>query len=181
VFTATNSPIVSNNVYRVRVDASDRVWLLCDAGLSVYDQVVGSWQNFTPLNSGIIANPQGLTSFYSALSLHDNLGRALIGTQRGLSSYSYAAPPGASAERMRVYPNPCILGRHNGLVIDSLPDDAYRVDVRTLDGRSVAELRIESAVRRAVWRPEGRSSGLYLIVVTTPRGTALTRAALVGP
>ncbi len=177
----TGNALASNNVYRVRVDASDRVWLLCDGGLSVFDQVANSWQTYKPQNSGLIPNPQGLSNFYTGLAVSDRLGRVLVGTQRGLSVLDYAAPSGSSAERMRVYPNPCILGVHQGLVIDSLPDDASRVEVRTLDGRPVAELRVESALRRAVWRPGDRASGLYLLVVTTPRGTALARAALVRP
>ncbi|MBM3323433.1 hypothetical protein FJY69_08165 [candidate division WOR-3 bacterium] len=180
-FTTVNSRLISNNVYRVRVDASDRVWMLTDAGLSVLDQVSNSWQTFTPQNSGLVLNPQGLSNFFTGLAVSDELGRALVGTLRGLSVMDYAAPGGASAERMRVYPNPCVLGRHQGLVIDSLPDDAFRVEVRTLDGRPVAELRIEKALRRAVWRPGEKASGLYLLVVTTPRGTALARAAVVRP
>ncbi len=180
-FTTVNSRLVSNNVYRVRVDASDRVWMLTDAGLSVLDQVSNSWQTFTPQNSGLILNPQGLSNFFTGLAISDELGRALVGSLRGLSVMDYAAPEGASAVRMRVYPNPCLLGQYDGLVIDSLPDDAFRVEVRTLDGRPVTELRIEKALRRAVWRPGRTASGLYLLVVSTPRGTALARAAVVMP
>ncbi|MEO0086017.1 MAG: two-component regulator propeller domain-containing protein, partial [candidate division WOR-3 bacterium] len=180
-YTTANSKMVSNNVYRVRVDGSDRVWILSDAGLSIFDQVSNSWETFTPQNSGLVLNPQGLSNFFTGLAVSDEVGRALVGSLRGLSVLDYAAPQGRSAEQMRVYPNPCVLGRHQGLVIDSLPDDAFRVEIRTLDGRPVAELRMEAALRRAVWRPGEQASGLYLVVVTTPRGTALARAAVVRP
>ncbi|MBM3313414.1 hypothetical protein FJY70_02330 [candidate division WOR-3 bacterium] len=180
VLTTSNSGLLANNVYRVRVDASDRVWLLTEAGLSIYDQVARTWTSFTPQNSGLIANMQGIVGFYSALALSDELGIALIGTQRGLSIYDYTAPAESTAEHARVYPNPCILGVHSGVVIDKLPHDATGVEVRTLSGRLVAKLRLEAARHQAVWRPQNQASGLYLLVVNTPRGIRVERVALVG-
>ncbi len=179
VFTTANSGILSNNVYRVRVDASDRVWLLTEAGLSIFDQVARNWTSFTPQNSGLIANTQGFVGFYSALALSNELGLGLVGTQRGLSVYDYAVEPESTAEHLRVYPNPCILGVHSGVVIDGLPYDATSVGVRTIDGRPVAELRVETARHEAVWRPQKQASGLYLLVVYTPRGVRVERVALV--
>jgi hypothetical protein len=181
VFSTANSGILADNVYRVRVDASDRVWLLTEAGLSIYDQVARNWTNFTPQNSGLIANTQGFVGFYSALALSNELGLGLIGTQRGLSVYNYAVKPESTADHLRVYPNPCILGVHSGVVIDGLPYDATSVGVRTLEGRLVAELRVETARHQAVWRPQNKASGLYLLVVSTPRGVRIERVALVSP
>jgi len=181
VFTTANSGILANNVYRVRVDASDRVWLLTEAGLSIYDQVARNWTSFTPQNSGLIANLQGFVGFYSAMALSDDLGLALIGTQRGLSVYNYSVAPETTANHLRVYPNPCILGVHSGVVIDGLPYDATSVGVRTIDGRPVAELRVEAARHQAVWRPQNKASGLYLLVVNSPRGVRVERVALVSP
>jgi len=51
--------------------------------------------------------------------------------------------------------------------------------VRTLDGRLVAELRVETARHQVVWRPQNQASGLYLLVVNTPRGAHIERVALV--
>ena len=181
VFTTTNSGILDNNVYRVRVDASDRVWLLTESGLSIYDQIARNWTSFTPQNSGLVANTQGIVGFYSALVLSNEIGLALIGTQRGLSVYNYSAKRESTAEHLRVYPNPCILSVHSGVVIDGLPYDATKVEVRTLAGRQVAELEVETARHQAVWRPRGQASGLYLLVVTTPRGVRVERVALVSP
>ncbi|MBM3331242.1 hypothetical protein FJY68_05230 [candidate division WOR-3 bacterium] len=181
VFSTVNSGIVANNVYRVRVDASDRVWLLTEDGLSIYDQVTRNWTSFTPQNSGLIANPQEIVGFYSAMALSDELGLGLIGSQGGLSVYDYAVDPESTAEHLRVYPNPCVLGVHTGVVIDELPYDATKVEVRTLSGRPVAELRVERARHQAVWRPSGQASGLYLLVVSTPRGVRVERVALVRP
>jgi len=181
VFSTANSGILSNNVYRVRVDASDRVWLLTEAGLSIYDQVARNWTSLTPQNSGLIANMQGFVGFYSALALSDDLGLGLVGTQRGLSVYNYSVEPESTADNLRVFPNPCILGVHSGVVIDGLPYDATSVGVRTIDGRPVAELRVESARHQAVWRPQNKASGLYLLVVNTPRGVRVARVALVSP
>ena len=178
-FLTTNSGILANNVYRVRVDASDRVWLLTEAGLSIYDQVARSWTSFTPQNSGLIANMQGIVGFYSAMAISDELGIGLVGTQRGLSVYNYSIEPESTAEHVRVYPNPCILSVHSGVVIDGLPYDATQVEVRTLDGRLVAELRVETARHQVVWRPQNQASGLYLLVVNTPRGAHIERVALV--
>jgi hypothetical protein len=181
VFNSANSGILANNVYRVRIDASDRVWLLTEAGLSIYDQVARNWTNFTPQNSGLIANLQGFVGFYKALALSNELGLGLIGTQRGLSVYNYSVEPESTADHLRVYPNPCIIGVHSGVVIDGLPYDATSVGVRTLDGRLVAELRVETARHQAVWRPQSKASGLYLLVVNTPRGVRVERVALVSP
>jgi hypothetical protein len=181
VFTTANSGVGSNNVFRVRVDASDRVWLLTETGLAIYDQVAGTWTGLTAQNSGLIANVLGIVGFYSALTINDNLGMGLIGTQRGLSVYDYAVKPESTAEHLRVYPNPCILGVHVGVVIDGLPYDATKVEVRTLAGRQVAELSVETARHQAVWRPHNQASGLYLMVVKTPRGVRVERVALVSP
>jgi ligand-binding sensor domain-containing protein len=181
VFSTANSGILANNVYRVRVDASDRVWLLTETGLSIYDQVARNWTSFTPQNSGLIANVQGSVLFYSAMTLSDELGLGLIGTQGGLSVYDYAVRPESTAEHLRVYPNPCVLGTHTGVVIDGLPYDATKVEVRTLVGRQVAELAVEMARHQAVWRPRDQASGLYLLVVSTPRGVRVERVALVRP
>jgi hypothetical protein len=179
VFSTTNSGILADNVYRVRVDASDRVWLLTEFGLSIYDQVARNWTSFTPQNSGLIANTQGIVGFYSAMALSNEFGLGLIGTQRGLSIYNYSVPPESTAGHLRVYPNPCILGVHSGVVIDGLPYDATKVQVRTLAGRQVAELQVETARHQAVWRPRDQSSGLYLLVVSTPRGVCVERVAVV--
>jgi ligand-binding sensor domain-containing protein len=181
VFSTANSGILANNVYRVRVDASDRVWLLTESGLSIYDQVARNWTNFAPENSGLIANTQGIVGFYSAMALSNDLGFGLIGTQRGLSLYDYAVKPESTAEHLRVYPNPCVLGVHSGVVIDGLPYDATRVEVRTLAGRQVAVLQVEPARHQAVWRPRSQASGLYLLVVSTARGARVERVALVSP
>jgi len=181
VFTTANSGLISNNVFRVRVDGSDRVWLLTESGLSIYDQIAGTWTSFSPQNSGLIANPQGIVGFYSALAISDELGLGLIGTQRGLSVYEYSLEPESTAEHLRVYPNPCVLGKHGGVVIDGLPYDATKVVVRTLAGRLVAELPVEQARHQAVWRPHGQATGLYLLVVSTPRGVRVERAAVVSP
>jgi hypothetical protein len=181
VFSTANSGIIANNVFRVRVDASDRVWLLTESGLSVYDQVGRNWTSFTPQNSGLIANTQGIVGFYSAMALSNDLGVGLIGTQRGLSLYNYSVKPETTAEHLRVYPNPCVLGVHSGVVIDGLPYDVTEVGVRTLTGRQVAALQVEPARHQAVWRPRGQASGLYLLVVSTPRGVRVERVALVSP
>jgi hypothetical protein len=181
VFRTSNSGILADNVYRVRVDASDRVWLLTEGGLSIYDQVARTWLSYTPQNSGIVANTQGIVGFYTALALSNDLGLALIGSQRGLSLFDYSVPAESSAEYLRVYPNPCVLGVNDGVVIDGLPYDATSVDVRTLEGRLLAELPVEGARHQAVWRPAGVATGLYLLVVRSPRGVRVERVALVRP
>ena len=95
--------------------------------------------------------------------------------------YNYSAKRESTAEHLRVYPNPCILSVHSGVVIDGLPYDATKVEVRTLAGRQVAELEVETARHQAVWRPKNQASGLYLLVVSTPRGARVERVDLVSP
>ncbi len=183
VYTTANSGILSNNNYRVRVDASNRVWILGDAGLSILDQVRGVWTSYTPQNSGLIANILGTRNFYSGIGLQDSIGRAAIGTGAGLSLFDFALAPPQTANGVRVYPNPCILGVHNGVVVDSLPLDVQSVEVRTLEGRLVSRLGIRRATYEAVWDgvPATTPSGLYLVLVQTPRGVRVEKVALVRP
>lgn len=181
LFTTSNSGILSNNNYRVRVDGSNRVWILGDGGLSIYDQVGGTWTNYTPQNSGLIANVLDTRGFYSSIALEDSIGTALVGTGAGLSVFDFALPPIETAEGVRVFPNPSVLGVHRGVIVDSLPDDVQSVEIRTLAGRPVARLSIERARHRAVWTAQDVPSGLYLVLIQTPRGVRVEKVALVRP
>jgi streptogramin lyase len=181
LFTTANSGILSNNNYRVRVDGSNRVWILGEAGLSVYDQIGGTWTNYTPQNSGLIANILDTRGFYASIALEDSIGTALIGTGAGLSVLDFSLPSIESAEGVSVFPNPCILGLHHGVIVDSLPDDVQAVEIRTLAGRLVAGLSIERARHRAVWSARDVPSGLYVILIQTPRGVRVEKVALVRP
>ena len=180
VFTTANSGLLSNNIYRVRSDGSGRVWFLCDVGLSLYDPVSGRWTNSTPQNSGLIPNSLGLAGFYRALEIAET-GYALIGTSQGLSLLDFSLGD-ENPERPSplVFPNPCVLGVHQQVVVDSLPEDAA-VEIRALSGRLVATLDVDAGLRRAVWRPEGVASGLYLVLVTSPVGSRVERVAVVSP
>lgn len=179
VYTTSNSGLLSNKVSRVRTDASGRVWFLCDIGLSVYDVVADRWSRYTPLNSGLIPNDQDLDNFYSALEVDPLQGMVAVGTQRGLSVFRVAdAPDPGDFPRVAVYPNPCVLGTHERIVVDSLPRDA-RVEIRTLGGRPVARLVVDQGMGRAVWRPRDVASGVYLVVSVSSSGTRVDRLALV--
>jgi ligand-binding sensor domain-containing protein len=181
VFTTGNSGLLSNNVYRVRADASGRMWLLTDAGLSVYDPVSGRWIGYTPQNSGLPANIEGVNGFYTALAIDQDRGRVAVGTLRGLSLLSLGTDSAATdAASLRVYPNPCVLGTHSRVVIDSLPDNV-RVEVRTLGGKLVAEPVVDQGLHRAVWRPVDVASGIYLLVVRGPLGSHVARVAVIRP
>jgi hypothetical protein len=179
VYNEDNSGILSDNVYRVRVDASGRVWMLTDNGLSVFDPVSDRWTNYTPFNSGMLANHEGITGFYTSLDVDRERGFCAIGTQRGLSLFRFGSdsvPP--SGPSICVYPNPCVLGVHPRVVVDSLPESA-EVEIRTLTGHIVASLEVDEGLHRAVWEPAGMAGGLYLIVVRGPMGRRVERVAVV--
>ncbi|MBM3315318.1 T9SS type A sorting domain-containing protein, partial [candidate division WOR-3 bacterium] len=179
VYSVQNSGLLSNNVYRVRVDASSRVWFLCDIGLSVFDQISGRWSNHTAQNSGMIANDQSLTNFYSALEIDDEHGVAAIGTQRGLSLFEFGVAPDTSGRPgVKVFPNPCVLGANEWVVVSELPEQAS-VEIRSLAGRTVAQLEVDQGMRRAVWRPGSVAGGIYLVKVDCPKGTRIERVAVV--
>lgn len=178
VYTTANSRLLSNNLYRVRVDGSGRVWFLSDLGLSIFDAATNRWINYTSQNSGLIPNSQGLTGFYTALALEDERGLAGIGTMRGFSIFSYAPEPDTSLAGLKIFPNPCVLGVHNGVVIEGLPADA-RVRIYRLNGKPVAELGVSPGLGRAYWTPKGVSSGLYIVVVRSGQGVRTDRLALV--
>lgn len=184
VFTRENTSggLLSNNIYRVRVDASSRIWVLCDQGLVVYDPVTTRWENFG--DGGLVPNPLGIDRFYAALDVNSTAGRVVVGTQRGASVRDFGVEPAPTAERVLVYPNPCILDRLNpekSVVIDSLSADVTSVMVYTTDGRPVAKLGVDPALRRAVWNPRSVASGLYLLMVTSSLGTRVERVAVVRP
>ena len=180
ILTAENSGLLSNSVYRVRSDASGRMWLLTDVGLSVFDPVSARWTGYTPQNSGLLANTEGVNGFFTSVAIDRDRGVVAVGTLRGLSLLKIAAdsaPVGAVS--LPVYPNPCVLGLHSRVVIDSLPEDS-RVEVRTLTGRLVAEPVVDEGMHRAVWRPDDVASGIYLLVVFNPAGGAhIERVAVV--
>jgi hypothetical protein len=107
-----------------------------------------------------------------------------VGTQRGLSVRGFGVEAPETAHRMRVYPNPCVLNAENPdrrVVIDSLPGDAWSVRVYTLAGLPVAVLGVDPSLHRAVWNPTGSPSGIYLLMVSGPRGAKTERVALVRP
>ncbi len=179
VYSVQNSGILSNNVYRVRVDASSRVWFLCDNGLSIFDQVSGRWTSYTSQNSGLITNDQLLTKFYDVLEIDDEHGVAVIGTQRGLSVFDFGVPPDTSGQpAVNVFPNPCVLGLHDWVVISELPEQST-VEIRTLTGTLVAELEVDEGMRRAVWRPGSVAGGVYLVTIHCPQGTRIERVAII--
>ena len=179
VYAEDNSGLLSDNVYRVRTDASGRVWFLCDNGLSLFDPVSNRWTNYTPQNSGLLANHEGVTRFYTSLAIDSDRGIAAIGTQRGLSVLTFGADSASElGSSILVYPNPCVLGTHLRVVVDSLPESA-KVDVRTLAGRIRTELDVDEGLHRAVWEPENVASGVYLVVVHGPKGRHVERVAIV--
>lgn len=183
VYTTANSRLLSNNLYRVRVDGAGRVWFLSDSGLSIFDVATNTWTNYNANNSGIIPNSQGLTGFYTALDLDPIQGRAGIGTSRGFSLFTYAKEPDTTIMRLKVFPNPCILGFHHGVNIEGLPNDA-QVKVYTLSGQPVADLSVDPGLGRASWvftNNKKVATGIYLIVATSSKGVRTERFALVRP
>ncbi|MGQ9708349.1 MAG: T9SS type A sorting domain-containing protein [bacterium] len=180
IWTTTNSRLLSNNLYRVRVDGAGRVWFLSDLGLSVFDVATNRWTNYTAQNSGMIPNPQSLQGFYKTLDLDETRGRAGIGSIQGFSLFTYAQEPETTFTGLKVFPNPCILGVHTGVVIEGLPSDA-RVRVYTLSGQPIAELPMSPGMGRASWQPDNVASGLYIIVAVTSKGVHTERLAVVCP
>jgi len=179
-YTPENSGLLSADLSRVRVDGANRVWLLSDMGLSIFDPVSNRWENYTSQNSGLIANSQGFDRFYTALDLDDELGVARIGTVRGFSLLDWRVDRDtAGVDSLRVYPNPCVVGFHGGVVIDGLPPGA-EVYVYSLSGAPVAVVRSSPGLGRAVWLPGKRASGIYILVISSSRGTRVERVALVG-
>uniref|UniRef100_A0A7C3EV91 T9SS type A sorting domain-containing protein n=2 Tax=candidate division WOR-3 bacterium TaxID=2052148 RepID=A0A7C3EV91_UNCW3 len=178
VYTTSNSRLLSNNLYRVRVDGGGRVWFLSDLGLSIFDVATGSWTNYTAQNSGLIPNSQSLTGFYTALALDDQQGVAVIGTARGVSVFSYAPEPDSGVSGLKIFPNPFVFGVHRGVVVANLPSDA-RVRVYTLSGMPVAELPVSPGLGRAYWVPDKTGSGIYLVVASSRQGIITERLALV--
>ncbi len=179
-FTVENSGLLDNNVYRVRTDRSGRVWFLCQSGLSLFDQVANRWTGYTAQNSGLIKSLEGVNDFYAALEIGHEQGIVAIGTQYGLSLFRPPQPRDSlRVPSVLVYPNPCLLGTNEWVVVSGLPDQA-RVEVRTINGKLIAIPRVDQGQRRAVWKPGNAATGVYLIQVHCPLGVRVERVAIVG-
>jgi len=189
LFTTSNSGILSNNACRVRIDARHNVWFLTDAGLSVFNPDSGKWS--TPEgNRGLIPNLSARTGFYSWLALDERHRRVLVGTQGGLSTFTYDVPPETSIRRVAVHPNPFVAGQHHEIVFDHMPDTvAVGIEIHALSGELIAtlghnHLKLDAVGHEATWdvrndRGQEVASGIYVAVVTTARERRLVRFAVV--
>ena len=185
LYTTLNSGILSNNVARVRVDARGNVWFLTDRGLSVYDPGARHWSQ-PGGNRGLIPNLNGRAGFYTWLELDEARRTALIGTQGGLSVFTYEVPPETSLAAIAIYPNPVTADQ---VTFDRLPDSTNLVQIYTLTGelvvnsRSAAHLAVNTMAHRASWdlrnwNDKAVASGIYLLAVTTPTRRAIRRFAV---
>ncbi len=114
------------------------------------------------------------------MTLTDNRGIAGVGSARGFSLFSFAPELESTLVGLKIYPNPCILGVHQGVVVEGLPADA-RVQVYSISGQPVAQLTTSPGMGRAVWYPRRVASGLYLLVATAKGKFRVEKVALVVP
>lgn len=179
-YTVENSGILDNNVYRVRTDRSGMVWFLCQSGLSLFDPISGRWTAYTAQNSGLVKSVEGMTDFYTALEIGQDQGVVAVGTQYGLSLFRPGlVEDSTQVPAVLVYPNPCVLGVNDWVVVSGLPQDA-RVEVRSIAGKLIRHLVVDQGKRRAVWKPGDAASGVYLIQVFGGSGVRVERVAVVG-
>ncbi|MEO0114725.1 MAG: two-component regulator propeller domain-containing protein [candidate division WOR-3 bacterium] len=178
-FTIINPPF-SKDIKKVRVDDWGNIWFLTASGLSSYDPHTQTWTEFNQGNSEIIPNPDplNLTNFYTCLHIDNRNGFLLVGTQSGLSRFELRDSAEPSLPAVRVFPNPCIKGLHNGVNLESLPRDS-KVFIYSLSGKFLTELLVNPSNHRAFFDSRDYSAGIYLVVIVTPSGTRVEKFAIV--
>ncbi|MDH5186382.1 MAG: hypothetical protein OEW70_04880 [candidate division WOR-3 bacterium] len=180
IINTQNSQILSNDIKKVRVDNWGIVWFLTARGLCRYDPHTRRWTNYTQSNSQVIPNPDpmSLTNFYTSLYIDDVHRFLLVGTQAGLSRLNFESIYEPTFSSIRVFPNPCIKGIHEGVTFDSLPSNS-KILIYSLSGTLLTELLVNQEYHQAFFNAQDYPSGIYLGLILSPAGKRVEKFAII--
>jgi len=178
IYNTSNSPILSDNVKRIKSDRWGNLWFLYSEGLSKYNIYTKSWINYNRENSQLIANIDNDDKFYRWLFIDESRGFLLISTKEGISQFFYTPTPLESLSEIIIYPNPFIVNRHQVITFDSLPINAL-VKIYTLEGKLITEFKSNNTFAGARWTPGNLATGVYLAVVSTDGKSKIAKFAII--
>ncbi|MEL6672253.1 MAG: two-component regulator propeller domain-containing protein [Bacteroidota bacterium] len=156
-YTTANSNLVGNQVNRLKQDASGRIWIATESGLSV-------WDGFT------------FTSFKAADGLPDNRirdiaftpnGDAWLATGKGVVQVTQLTTnlDGAlSGMGLAIYPNPATAGGQLTLE-GQLTSSSLHLRILDIYGKKVADLGEKAGAVQTWILPEHLSPGTYILEV----------------
>ncbi|MFM9984062.1 MAG: T9SS type A sorting domain-containing protein [Flavobacteriales bacterium] len=155
----------------IEIDGSNRKWIgTQNSGVFLFsDDGLQQIFHFTTDNSPIFSN-----TIYDIGINHSN-GEVFIATERGvIGFFSTATNFDPEMANVRVFPNPVRPDYTGNITIDGL---AYNTSVKVTDIQGNLVFETESEGGRAVWDGktfggETLTSGVYLVYVTTPDGSA---------
>ncbi len=155
----------------IEIDGSNRKWIgTQNSGLFLFsDDGLQQIFHFTEENSPLFSN-----TIYDIAINHNN-GEVFIATEHGvIGFFSTATNFDPEMTNVRVFPNPVRPEYEGNITIDGL---AYNTSVKVTDMQGNLVFETESEGGRAVWdgktfSGEKITSGVYLVYVTTPDGSA---------
>ncbi|MBX7051057.1 MAG: hypothetical protein K1X54_03380 [Flavobacteriales bacterium] len=155
----------------IEIDGSNRKWIATqNSGVYLFsDDGLQQVYHFTKENSPLLSN-----TVYDIAINHEN-GEVFFATEKGVIGYfSTATNFDAELSNVRVFPNPVRPEYDGNITIDGL---AYNTSVKITDIQGNIMFETESEGGRAVWnglKTDGGkpSTGVYLVFVTTPDGSA---------
>ncbi|MFN0031689.1 MAG: T9SS type A sorting domain-containing protein [Flavobacteriales bacterium] len=163
--------LATETITCIEIDGSNRKWVgTQNSGVYLFsDDGLQQIYHFTAENSPIFSN-----TIYDIAINHDN-GEVFIGTEKGvIGFFSTATNYDPEMTNVRVFPNPVRPEYAGNITIDGL---AYNTSVKVTDMQGNIVYETESEGGRAVWdgktfAGDSLTSGVYLVFVTTPDGSA---------
>jgi hypothetical protein len=164
----------SDWVLKVRPDDWGDIWTLTPNSLHRYRPSTGEWRDYPPGPNSLVPAP-----LYTDLYLDRSKGYLLVGSGAGLSRFDYYdTEPSPGLDSVEIYPNPFVSGIHHRVTIEHLPSDA-QIRIYTLTGEVIGDAPIICEKGLGYFDPPNDlASGIYLIVISSPRGKRVVKLAL---
>ncbi|HEC78881.1 MAG TPA: T9SS type A sorting domain-containing protein [candidate division WOR-3 bacterium] len=173
--------ISNEELFDVELDSEGRVWLLAMDGIYFYDPRLKITDGYTFKELGVhiefmdfsneIVQVQGFE--------FDPIRNCFwIGGETGLLKLEVQFDTLPALDSILLYPNPVV--NHSVVKIKNIPADA-RVSIYSISGRLLVRgLEPDPVFGEVVWDiPDDLSSGLYFVLVNTPRGNRVCKFAVV--
>ncbi|MCS7258361.1 MAG: T9SS type A sorting domain-containing protein [candidate division WOR-3 bacterium] len=160
-----NSPLINDQIKRIRSDPYGGMWILTSQGLSYYNIYKNEWKNYTSSNSGLIPNNDNDDKFYQWLFYDKYCHRVIIATKEGLCEVYLSRDSINELSNVIIYPNPFIKSYHNKIIFSNVPLNSI-IEIFDLTGNLIKKFDLcEYTVE---WIPKNISSGLYFAYIYNP-------------
>jgi len=161
----------TESINSIKIDGSNRKWIATEnSGVYLFsDDGLNEIYHFTEDNSPLLSN-----TVYN-IAINQSNGEIFFATEKGvIGFFSTATNFDPEMSNVRVFPNPVRPEYNGNIIIDGL---AYNTSVKVTDIEGNIVFETESEGGRAVWNGldfinERPKSGVYLVFVSTPDGSA---------